>query len=73
MGVKERPEKRTSEKMSDVSLRFMIAIFKIIDFVFPHVKRRVKTFGISEGMTVLDYVCGPGRYTIQFTRLVGER
>jgi len=59
--------------MSGESFKHMIVICKILDFVFPYVRRRVKTFGISEGMTVVDYGCGTGRYTAQFSRLVGER
>ena len=35
-------------------------------------KKKYKTFGISEGMTVIDYGCGPGRYTTEFAKMVGE-
>ncbi len=59
--------------MSDASFKHMTFLFKILDFVFPYLKRRVKKFGISEGMTVVDYGCGPGRYSVQFAQLVGEK
>lgn len=36
------------------------------------VESRVATFGITSGMTVVDYGCGPGRYTIRFSKLVGD-
>jgi len=44
-----------------------------MDFIYPYVKKRSKTFGISEGMTVIDYGCGPGRYTTEFAKIVGEK
>lgn len=63
---------RKSEKMSDNSFRFMNFTFKLVDFIYPHVKSRSKTFGISNGMIVVDYGCGPGRYTTEFAKIVGE-
>ena len=33
---------------------------------------RLKEAGIQPGMTVLDFGCGPGRYTIPAARLVGK-
>lgn len=61
-----------NEKMSDSSFKFMNFTFKIMDLIYPSAKKRSKTFGISEGITVIDYGCGPGRYTIEFAKLVGE-
>jgi ubiquinone/menaquinone biosynthesis C-methylase UbiE len=62
-----------TERMSNASFRIMVLFFGIVDFLYPHVARRAKRFGISEGMTVVDYGCGPGRYTVNFASLVGER
>jgi ubiquinone/menaquinone biosynthesis C-methylase UbiE len=59
--------------MSNASFRMMMLLFDIIDFFYPHVARRAKRFGMTEGMTVVDYGCGPGRYTVNFAALVGER
>lgn len=64
--------KRT-ERMSDVSFKFMDFSFKIMDFFFPYIKKRIKKFDIQEGMTVIDYGCGPGRYTMEFAKIVGEK
>lgn len=64
---------RKNEKMSDNSFKFMNFTFKLMDFIYPYVKKRSKTFGISEGMTVIDYGCGPGRYTTEFAKIVGEK
>ena len=70
--VKKRVEKRETERMSDTSFRMMTALMAIIDFFFPHIKKRVRGFGIELGMTVVDYGCGPGRYAVRFAELVGE-
>jgi ubiquinone/menaquinone biosynthesis C-methylase UbiE len=66
-------EGRKTERMSNASFWMMVLFFAVIDFCYPHVARRVKRFGIGEGMTVVDYGCGPGRYTINFASLVGEK
>jgi len=66
---------RNAEKMSDISFRGMTFLFNIIDFIYfiyPYIGRRISKFGIKEGMTVVDYGCGPGRYTVKFAELVGE-
>jgi len=58
--------------MSDFSFRGMEFLFRIIDFVYPYIDKRVQHFGIQPGMTVVDYGCGPGRYTTRFANLVGD-
>jgi len=62
-----------TERMSDNSFRLMNFTFRVVDFIYPHIDKRVKKFGIEEGMTVVDYGCGPGRYTTRFARCVGEK
>lgn len=61
------------EPMSDMDFKVMIALFKLVDFFSSYVGRRAQRFGIKEGMTVVDYGCGPGRYAVHFARLVGEK
>ena len=72
MNVRKSAEKRKTERMSDTSFRMMSFFFKIMDFLFPHIDKRVKKFGITKGMTVVDYGCGPGRYSTRFSELAGE-
>jgi ubiquinone/menaquinone biosynthesis C-methylase UbiE len=72
MGLKDGVLHRPSERMSDTGFRLMNFIFNIMDLIHPYIDGRVKTFGIREGMTVVDYGCGPGRYTTRFSKLVGE-
>ena len=60
------------EKMSDRGFKLMRFIMKAVDHFHPHVPQKAESFGIESGMTVVDYGCGPGRYTIEFAGLVGE-
>ncbi len=73
MASQKKPGRRGSERMSDFSFRGMEFLFRIIDFVRPYIDKRVQNFGIQPGMTVVDYGCGPGRYTTRFARLVGDK
>lgn len=59
------------DRMSDFSFRMMAITFRILDRVWPRMDRRVQQFGIQPGMTVVDYGCGPGRYTRRFSKMVG--
>ena len=72
MSVKKRAEQRESDRMSDLSFRGMNLIFKVVDFFFRYIDKRVKKFGVKPGMTVVDYGCGPGRYSLRFSKLVGQ-
>ena len=60
------------EKMSDRGFKLMQLVMKAVDHVHPHVQQKAESFGVQKGMTVVDYGCGPGRYTIEFARIVGE-
>jgi ubiquinone/menaquinone biosynthesis C-methylase UbiE len=62
---------KTPDRMSDLSFRLMTATFAVIDAIYPRVDRRALGFGIPEGITLVDYGCGPGRYALRFARLVG--
>jgi ubiquinone/menaquinone biosynthesis C-methylase UbiE len=66
-------EGRKTERMSNASFRMMVLFFDFIDFFYPHIAKRAMRFGIVEGMTVVDYGCGPGRYTVNFAKLVGDK
>jgi len=73
MSLKKKIKKRKTEKMSDISFKMMTLIFRLVDLIFPYINRRLKKFGVKEGMTVVDYGCGPGRYSTKLARLVGPR
>jgi ubiquinone/menaquinone biosynthesis C-methylase UbiE len=60
------------EQMPNFAFRMMGAVMAIEDLVHPTIDKRVLTFGVREGMTIVDYGCGPGRYTTRFAKLVGK-
>ncbi len=60
------------ERMPDIAFRLMSATMALEDWLHPTIDKRVGTFGLRAGMTVVDYGCGPGRYTTRFARLVGR-
>ena len=64
---------RKTERMPDVFFKLMNLLFHVIDFIYPYIDKRIERFGIQPGMTVVDYGCGPGRYTTRFAKLVGEK
>lgn len=72
MGLKRRTDQRESERMSDLSFRLMNVAFRFVDLFHLYIDKRIQDFGIRGGMTVVDYGCGPGRYTTRFARIVGE-
>ena len=49
---------------SNLSFRAMSLIMSIEDALSTRVVTRSQTFGIKAGMTIVDYGCGPGRYSI---------
>lgn len=59
------------ERMPDIAFRAMSLMFRIMD-IFASLDKRLSSFGIREGFTVVDYGCGPGRYLERASRLVGE-
>jgi ubiquinone/menaquinone biosynthesis C-methylase UbiE len=72
MCVRKRAQRRETERMSDLTFKGMTLIFRVVDFLYPYVGRRVRKFGVEPGMTVVDYGCGPGRYAVKLAELVGE-
>ena len=60
------------EHMTDEQYRLMVFTMNLSDIFISHIEKRVNGFGIRPGMTVVDYGCGPGRYTVHYSRLVGR-
>jgi len=59
------------KKISDREFKIMQVFMRIADKIHPHTTAVAESFGIEKGMTVVDYGCGPGRYTVEFSRLTG--
>ncbi len=60
------------EKMPNVSFKIMSFMFRFRDYFFP-VDKRLDSFGIKKGFTVIDYGCGTGSYLKKTSQLVGEK
>jgi len=58
-------------KLNNTAFMLMRGFMGFVDHIHPYVSQRADSFGITPGMTVVDYGCGPGRYTVEFCRLVG--
>ncbi len=71
--IRKSVERRSTERMPSLEFRLMDWGLSMIDFFYPYVGKRISRFGIKEGMTVVDYGCGPGRYTVKFAAIVGKR
>ena len=56
----------------DAFYRFYIWFCKFVDLIWKP-QRRLEKFPLKEGMAVVDYGCGPGRYTLPIARLVGSK
>lgn len=70
---RDRLKKRKKERMPNIFFKMMNLIFHVIDFIYPYIDKRIEKFAIAPGMTVVDYGCGPGRYTTRFAKLVGPQ
>jgi len=58
--------------MRNTEFKAMQGFMAFVDHVHPYVAARAESFGVKPGMTVIDYGCGPGRYTVEFAQLVGD-
>lgn len=58
------------EPMSNISFRLMAWAMKIMD-LFRSPADLLKKAPLKEGMVVVDYACGPGRYTIPAAEIIG--
>jgi len=58
--------------MTDIEFNLMAISKKHSEKRMPVIDNRIKTFNIKDGMTVVDYGCGPGMYTVLLSRAVGE-
>ena len=73
MSVKLNTGERNPEMISNRSFRFMALSMQIHDFICPFIEKRIRQFGFEKGMIVIDYGCGPGRYTTKLAEFVGNK
>ncbi len=65
-------DERKFKPEPDVFYRLNIWSYKFIDLLW-NPQRRLKDIPLKEGMAVVDYGCGPGRYTLPIARVVGPK
>ena len=62
--------------MSNTEFRLMAWIMSAMDFFMgssSNPKRLLKKLPLKRNMTVVDYACGPGRYTIPIAEILGHQ
>jgi ubiquinone/menaquinone biosynthesis C-methylase UbiE len=59
------------DRMPNWAFRMMSFMFNVVDLV-KSTDRRLDTFAIQKGYTVVDWGCGTGRYLKQASELVGD-
>jgi ubiquinone/menaquinone biosynthesis C-methylase UbiE len=60
------------EEQAKKRFKFMKNWFKIRDILLPR-ERILKEVGIKEGMSVVEFGCGTGSYTLPLSRMLGSR
>jgi len=68
--LKDRNSIQGQPMQSDFSFRVMSLKFRLRDFFRPP-ERILREAGIRNGMTVLDFGCGPGGFSLAAAKLVG--
>jgi ubiquinone/menaquinone biosynthesis C-methylase UbiE len=69
-----KSSQKKTRRMGDTSFKCMTWMYKIADFVhLANPGKRLDKAGLEEGMVVVDYGCGPGRYAIPAAERVGPR
>lgn len=58
------------ENIPNWAFKLMSLVMKIMDVLGYHDKN-FKTFNIEKGQTVIDYGCGPARYTLRIAKVLG--
>ncbi len=64
--------KKKLEPEPNAVYKINIWFYKFADLVWDP-QRRLKKIPIKEGMVVVDYGCGPGRYTLPIAKLIGQK
>lgn len=63
-------EAQKIKPMSNISFRMMVW-FMVLEDLFKSPAEKLKKAPFKPGVTVIDYACGPGRYTIPAAEMVG--
>ena len=58
--------------MPDIAFKGMTWLYKLTGLIW-NPQRHLKKVPLKKGMAVVDYGCGPGRYTLPVAKLVGPK
>eukprot|EP00828_Plagiopyla_frontata_P031588 TRINITY_DN4140_c0_g1_i1.p7 TRINITY_DN4140_c0_g1~~TRINITY_DN4140_c0_g1_i1.p7 ORF type:complete len:152 (+),score=16.44 TRINITY_DN4140_c0_g1_i1:2139-2594(+) len=71
MTLSEKLLGNNRESIPNWAFKLMAFVMKIMDVCGYHDKN-FKTLGIKKGQTVIDYGCGPARYTCRISSAIGN-
>ena len=66
------PNEKKLEPVSDNHFRGMVTWYKLKGLVW-NLQKHLDKIPLKEGMRVVDYGCGPVRYTVPAAKLVGAQ
>lgn len=64
------PNEKKIEPMPDAAFKGMAWLYKSVSFIW-NPQRKLKNIPLKKGMTVVDYGCGPGRFTLPVAKSIG--
>ncbi|NCC99082.1 MAG: class I SAM-dependent methyltransferase [Bacteroidia bacterium] len=59
------------EHIPNRAFRLMAFVMKVMD-IMGYYDKNFKTLGLQKGQTVIDYGCGPARYTLRIAKAIGK-
>ncbi|MFC1593024.1 class I SAM-dependent methyltransferase [Candidatus Omnitrophota bacterium] len=66
------PDEQKIKPMNDTIFKAMVWLYNFADLVsLTNPAKHLANIPLKEGMAVVDYGCGPGRYTLAVAKLVG--
>jgi len=66
------PNEKKPIPMTDAHFRGMVWLYRLTNFIW-NPRRHLKKVPLKKGVVVVDYGCGPGRYTNLVARRVGPK
>ncbi len=71
MGLSDKLLGNNRENIPNWAFRLMAFVMKVMDIMGYH-NKNFKTLEIKKGQTVIDYGCGPARYTLRIANAIGN-
>jgi ubiquinone/menaquinone biosynthesis C-methylase UbiE len=72
MALSEKLLGNNRENIPNWAFRLMAFIMKVMD-IMGYYDKNFKTLGIKKGQSVIDYGCGPARYTRRIVNAIGDK